>query len=327
MVGNLARPLSGSLRLAATLLWRRVARWSVPHYTRWGLYLQAIFIVIALFWFELRPDCSIQGPSVAMAFLAVAAVIMAVRGPDSTRIEGVVWVLISFSLFALEMHSIRVDRETHDAEQSEIRRAEENRQQQQVRSFTKLIGDGQRLFAAFGEEKQLTTENLEHITGGNGYCWIVPFTPLSVAEGGDPAHQGANWQQIGLKNSGSLVLPTCDIQLVPYPTVEEAQQGKIPQDIFYHFEKVPVLLDYRHYNSTPYFITNDRTYSGTIKTPTRTFTEVIEFKTDPTNASRSVPTCVVQEFPELSSQGKALRPGRVLETECFPQKFRLQKPK
>jgi hypothetical protein len=291
------------------------------------MFLQAIFIVIALFWFEYRPNWSIQGPGVAMAFLAVAAVIMAVRGPASTHVEGVVWILVSCFLFGLEMRFIRIDRETHDAEQSEIRRVEENRQQQQVRSFAKLIGDGQRLFAALGEEKQLTTENLEHITGGNGYCWVVPITPLSIVDGGDPAHQGTSWQQMGLKNSGNLVLPTCDIHFVPYPTADEARQGTIPQDIFYHFEKVPVLLDRRQYRYTPYFITVDRTYSGTIETPTRRFIEVIEFKTDPTNAARHIPTCLVQEFPEISSQGKASRPGRVLETECFPRKFGLQKPR
>ncbi len=189
------------------------------------------------------------------------------------------------------------------------------------------IGDGQRLFRALGEAKQLTAENLEHITGGNGYCWVVPADPLPVAMGGNPVYQGTNWRQVGLKNSGNLVLPTCDIHFVPYPTPGEAQQGKIPQDIFYHFEKVPVIMDRRQYRFTPYFITGDRIYSGTIETPTRRFIEVIKFEPDPKDPTRSIPSCLVQEFPELSAQGLALRTGKVLEKECFPQKFGLQKPK
>ncbi len=219
-------------------------------------------------------------------------------------------------LFAGEMHFLKADRQAHDAEQREIQRAEENTRQEQTRSFAKLIGDGQRLFRALGEEKQLTAENLEHITGGNGYCWVVPADPLPVAMGGNPAYQGTNWRQMGSKNSGNF-----------YPTAGEAQQGKIPQDIFYHFEKVPVIMDRRQYRVTPYFITGDRIYSGTIETPTRRFIEVIKFEPDPKDPTRSIPSCLVQEFPELSAQGLALRTGKVLEKECFPQKFGLQKPK
>jgi hypothetical protein len=290
------------------------------------MYPQALFLVIALVWFEYRPSWAVQGPGVAMAFLAVAAIIMAVRGPDFTRVERVIWIAISCLLFAGEMHFIKADRQTHDAEQTKIQTAEERTRQVQTQSFAKLIGDGQRLLRGLGEEKQLTQANLEHITGGSGYCWVVPADPLPVALGGDPAFQGGNWRQIGLKNSGNLVLPTCDIHLVPFPTTEEARQGRIPQDIFYHFEKVPVIIDRRQYRYTPYYITGDRTYSGTIETPTRRFNEVIKFAADPKDPSRIIPSCMVEEWPEISPQGQALRPGKVLEKECFPQKFGLQKP-
>jgi hypothetical protein len=151
---SLVRSLSGAFRSTLALLrervvlfaWRRIALWPVPYYTRWGLYPQAVFSVIALIWFEYRPDWAIQGPGVAMAFLAVAAIIMAVRGPDSTRIEGGVWIAASCLLFAGEMHFLKADRQAHDTEQREIQRAEESRRQEQAQSFAKLIGDGQRLF-------------------------------------------------------------------------------------------------------------------------------------------------------------------------------------
>jgi hypothetical protein len=56
-----------------------------------------------------------------MAFLAVAATLMAVRGPDLTRIEGAVWILIAFGLFFAEMHFVGAEMKSHDAEQAELR--------------------------------------------------------------------------------------------------------------------------------------------------------------------------------------------------------------
>jgi hypothetical protein len=52
---------------------------------------------------------------------------------------------------------------------------------------------GRQLFKALAEEKTLTAKNLEHITGGDGYCWVVPIQPPPVGLGGDPDHQGNNW--------------------------------------------------------------------------------------------------------------------------------------
>jgi hypothetical protein len=120
-------------------------------------------------------------------------------------------------------------------------------------------------------------------------------------------------------------IPTCDIHLSPYPTDEEFRQGTVPQDVFYHFEKVPVMIDRRQYRYTSYYVKADRTYSGTIETPTARFNEVIKFERDPKEPTRLIPSCLVQESPEISAQGQALRPGKTLEKECFPQKFGLQK--
>jgi hypothetical protein len=283
-----------------------VASWPVPHYSRWGLYPQAFFVVVALIWFEYGPEWTTQGPGVAMAFLAVAAAIMAVRGSDSTRIEGVVWIFITLCLFGGEMHSITVERQKRDAEQAELRTREENTRREQTQSFAKLIGDGEHLFKALGEEKTLTAKNLEHITGGDGYCWVVPVDPLPVGLGGDPAHQGKNDYQLALKNSGNVVLPTCDIHFVQFPTDEERKKGlsSFPPDLFYHFDKVPV-IGRGYYRYAPYFIKGDRIYSGMIGTPTRTFIEVIKFEPDPNDRTRFIPNCLV-----------ATPHGKMLENNC-----------
>ena len=300
-VGNTAKSVARKARA--------VARWPIPGYSRLGLYAQAIFIICALVWFAYKPHWAVQGPGVAMAFLAVAATWMAVRGPDLTRFEGGVWVLIAFGLFFVEMHFVAAERESHDAEQVELRTREETTRREQNRSFNQLVQDGKHLFNELGEEKTLTQRNLEHITGGNGYCWVVPVDPLDVGLGGDPAHQGNNWWQIALKNSGEVVLPTCDIHLVPFPTIEEHRNGVMPSppDIFYHFEKVPVILR-RYYRYTSNFIKGDRIYSGVIQTPTRSFIEVIKFTPDPKDPTRYIPSCTVTEPSE-----------KILEKDCYPQ--------
>lgn len=269
---------------------RRVILWHIPHhyYSRWGLYPQAIFITIALVWFELHPDWATQGPGVAMAFLAVAAIWMGLRGSHSTRTEGAVWIAISLALFWGEMHFIRADREAHDAEQAVLRSREETARQEQADSFQKVIEDGKRLFKSLAEEKAVTTESLERITGGDEYCWVSPAPSLSVSLGGDPAHQGGNWWQLVLRNSGKVPLPTCDIRFVSFPLLGQAGQSEI---LSYHFEKVPSAD--RGHQREPYYIEGNRRYSGVIETPTHQFVEFITFEHDPKDPTRSIPKCTV----------------------------------
>jgi hypothetical protein len=127
--------------------------------------------------------------------------------------------------------------------------------------------------------------------------------------GGDAAHQGNNWWQLALKNSGKVVLPTCDIRFIPFPTEEELKQGTVssPPFLFYHFEKVPVMAG-RYCRYTPHFIKGDRIYSGVIETPTRSFIEVIKFEPGPNDRTRYIPKCMVAEPSE-----------KRLENDCNPQ--------
>lgn len=289
---------------------RIIAFYQIPLYSRWGFYPQAIFVLVTLIWFQYRPGWAIQGPGVAMAFLAVAAIVMAVRGSDSTRMEGVVWIVISLCLFWGEMHFIDVERKARDAEQAQLRKSEEYAQQKQSQAFDQLIKEGKQLFKALDSETALTANNLEHITGGDEYCWLVPVTPLPVALGGDPKYQGGNYWQLALKNSGKVVLPTCDVRFMPFPTEKELKEGVtiFPPFLLYHFEKVPI-MGRRYYRYTSNFIKGDRIYSGVIETPTRSFIEVIKFAPDPNRATQYVPSCKV-----------AIPSGKSLETECNPQK-------
>lgn len=74
---------------------------------------------------------------------------------------------------------------------------------------------GKHLFKALAEEKALTAKNLEHITGGNGYCWVVPVHPQPVGLGGDPAYQGNNWWQLALRNSAKRSYRRATFNLCP----------------------------------------------------------------------------------------------------------------
>jgi hypothetical protein len=207
------------------------------------------------------------------------------------------------------MLAIAAEGKAHDAEQAELRSREEKTRREQSQSFSQLIGEGKDLFKALDEEKALTAKNLEHITGGDEYCWLVPINPLPIALGGDPAHQGNNYWQLALKNSGKVVLPTCDLRFMPFPTDQELKEHVVPSPplLSYHFEKVPV-MGRPISRSTPYFIKGDRIYSGVIETPTRTLVEVIKFELDPNDRTRYIPKCTV-----------ATLLGRVLEKDCNPQ--------
>lgn len=272
-----------------------IVRRAVPNYSRGGMYLQAFFVVLALVWFGYRPRWAVQGPGIAMAFLAVAAILMAVRGSDLTRVESAVWIVVSVCLFAAEMHSIAAFQQT-----------EEEGRQEQVRTFGRVIADGRQLFRAVNGEKvlternlELTAQNLEQVTGGSEYCWLRPMPPLPVDFGGDPAHQGGNYWQLELVNSGHVVLPSCDIELMPFPTTQEMEENtaRIPQPLFYHFDRVRL-----GGHNTPYFITGDRIYSGRIDTPTRSFREVIKFDPAPSLPEYYAPDCTV-----VTMSGKVLR--------------------
>ena len=231
-----------------------------------------------------------------MACLAVAAIFMAIRGERTSRGEAVAWIVISFTLFGFELCAIRIERAQHELEQIGLQNREEVTRRAQSRSFSELLTRGDALLQGLREEHALTASNLEHITGGSGYCWLVP------------GEQHGNIWQLGIKNSGTVVLPTCDVTFAPFPTAQELKEGAPARSwLIYHFTNVPV-MSRQTYTTTSYLITGDRTYSGKIVTPTQSFIEVIKFNPDPHDPSRVIPDCFVANLR-----------GKALEKECYPQ--------
>jgi hypothetical protein len=56
---------------------------------------------------------------------------------------------------------------------------------------------------------------LQHITGGDAYCYFVPSPPLNGV--------GQHWQ-LTIGNTGSADLPTCDFQMYEVPMLNDTPQ-------------------------------------------------------------------------------------------------------
>lgn len=119
-------------------VWRFFLR-TVPNYDRWGLYPQALIVVVCLFCFQWWPLI----PTVAIGFLGVVAAIMTVRADHFTHAERVVYILIAFALFIIEMTAVYRDRDEHDRQQTDLRMREGQARKEERDSFAKLLTQGQ----------------------------------------------------------------------------------------------------------------------------------------------------------------------------------------
>lgn len=170
---------------------RSLALYPIPHYDRWGLYPQAVIIVACLFSFQWWPLV----PTVAIGFLGVVAVIMAVRADSFRRGEKVVYVLIAFALFIVEMRAVYRDRDEHDKQQSELRQRGDAARDAERESFAKLLQAGKDLFSNTQQIETLAKRSLENVTGGNSYAYVspqlgYPEVPLVVWNNGDQVLSG-----------------------------------------------------------------------------------------------------------------------------------------
>jgi hypothetical protein len=147
-------------------------RWPVPNYTRSGLYWQATFILICAFRLQWWPVI----PGVAVALLAVAACVMAVRADSFTGSEKAIWVAISFALCFVELQTIHKDRNEHDRAEADSRREQKESRDADERSFKALIQRGDELFST---QKEMFGE----ITGAGSYLYLLPGSPFPLGKG------------------------------------------------------------------------------------------------------------------------------------------------
>jgi hypothetical protein len=144
---------------------------------------------------------------------------------------------------------------------------------------------------------KLSEQGILIATGGDQYCWLAPFESGGFAVNN---HHGFNLMVI---NSGKAILPYCDLTtLLSMPSQASGQTISLNdiQTLSMHFEKLPGNPKGDASQLTQYQITDDRSYTFSIRSPTRTVHEVITFE-------GLIPQCTVKDFTS----------GKVLETKCF----------
>jgi len=159
-----------------------VATRPVPYYTRWGLYPQALFVVGCWFCMHWWPII----PGVSIGFLALAAVIMAVRADNFTGAEKAVWVALGMVLCFVELRTIYGDRDEHDRLQSEIRRQDnehfekivgdlEMSEKHREEEFTSTLARSDALMLAAAKIMGLSEESAGNLTGGDSFVYFRFF--------------------------------------------------------------------------------------------------------------------------------------------------------
>ena len=164
-----------------------------------GLYLQGIVVVVCLLWFRLYPPI----PTVAIGFVGVVAAIMAIRADKFSPVERVMWVVICFSLFVVEMKAIYRDRKEFADRQAELRREEkkdfESVLQQNQRHFDETLSKMEGIAKLSSGALVLSNKALNQITGGGQFCWLMAV-PL-----------GEEQFPLAAMNSGNLPLERCRV--------------------------------------------------------------------------------------------------------------------
>jgi hypothetical protein len=183
-------------------------------YSWGGAVFQIVGVSLAIWWFRVTPPSGF-----AVAALAIAATIMAVRALRFTTIEGVVWILIAFSLFIVEIRAIQKDREDF-ARDDAVRRAEEN---------TKFQGIVDRLTASIDlSNKTLATSNatVRQLTGGGEFCYLTAALPAGTSNG------KSVWQ-LAVQTSGTIPMDVCHVHItenIPVMSPADIQRPRMTFD-------------------------------------------------------------------------------------------------
>jgi len=194
----------------------------VTYYTRGAMVIQGLLVLVALSWFQMWPPV----PGVAIGFLGVAAVAMAVRAPYFKPAEEVIWIVIAFSLFTVEIRAIYRDRDEYATNQAQIRREENARLEKMLSQnqdhFDKTLGEMKGISKLSGGALKLSSKALQQITGGGQYCYLEA----------EPVGSG----RIGffVWNSGPLPLERC------FVVIRENLTPKSAQDAVRQFQPIMV---------------------------------------------------------------------------------------
>src|SRR5690348_13863627 len=112
-----------AVRALVLLLYKTIVSFALrPVPYSWGAAVfQAILILIVVYWWRIVPPSGY-----AVAALAFAAAIMAVRGTRFTRWQEVGWIAITFMFFLIEIRAIGQDRQMYAEQQRQERHQFQN---------------------------------------------------------------------------------------------------------------------------------------------------------------------------------------------------------
>lgn len=198
-VGPLVRQVAAQLASRGLIrfwLWIRAKATMPMPISGVGAYTVAAFLTSGIC---LLQDFPLRLPGLAIALLAAAAVVMAVRTDVLTKWEKIGWVLAAFLLFFVEVRTLHKDREEQNAAFLSARLAGQRNFDQTAREFNTTITQAQKHFDATMARSDkllgISREGLDDITGGESYAFIAalvgehpPFQLLVVVKGKHGVH-------------------------------------------------------------------------------------------------------------------------------------------
>lgn len=164
---------------------------------------QGLFIAACLVYFR---AWSPAPAGIAIGCLAVAAVIISVRADRIKLAEKVVWTVLAFALFGIEIAAIYRDRDTHDQEQATERVRFEKTLADNQSHFNQTLGEMKQLAGLSRQAITLSSNAVQQVTGGGQFCYLQPMISLGTAD-------GKAWFQMAVFNSGPLPLPVCHVDI------------------------------------------------------------------------------------------------------------------
>ena len=157
------------VRIRAYLFRRRT-------YSSLAAWTQAALSSVCLLWFYWLYLGLTSWPSLAISLLAAAAAIMAVRAPNWSKPEQVVWILIACALFGIESRSIAQDHQLQETQrQSDLRTQDINFAAvlaKNQKNFESTIKNVDSVFEKTKEAANTANTAVKTITGGNSFCYI-----------------------------------------------------------------------------------------------------------------------------------------------------------
>jgi hypothetical protein len=134
------------------------------NYSRWAEMFQVVFLGLLLYFYQFPPP-----PGYAVAWLAAAGVVMAVRAEHFTITEKVVWILIAAAFVIFEIRAIDKDHAEREELDAHIRWQDEFNRRQERRQFAELLRQGKELF---NEERSSSRNTLAEMTGGDSFAYL-----------------------------------------------------------------------------------------------------------------------------------------------------------